>query len=393
MRPLRAVDGFPADVRRTRATRRFDVAFYVPQIGPLLSEGGAVPAGGAETQVFLLARALVSRGLRVCLIAFDLPGVAIPSSVDGVEVSVRPPYRAHRWLSKLREARSVFRAISSVDAEVLVTRAAGPDIGLAAVGAKLYRRRFVYSSANVSDFDFSRVSPKLTNRILFRLGTRLADEVVVQTEEQRRLCELRFRRKPILIGSIAEPAPRRERPPQAFLWIGRMVWYKRPLEFVKLARSVPDATFWMVGVPAGHAPEGEELLAAVAAEAAGVPNLELCAPRPRRQLLDLIERAVAIVNTAEFEGMPNIFLEGWARGVPALALSHDPDGVIEREGLGAFAHGSAEALVDAARRLWDGLTDQSELAGRCQRYIAENHSLEVVAALWEDALGLDGTRP
>ena len=58
--------------------RRYDVAFYVPSIGPLLTSAATAPTGGAETQIFLLARALARRGSRICLLVFDLPGIAIP---------------------------------------------------------------------------------------------------------------------------------------------------------------------------------------------------------------------------------------------------------------------------------------------------------------------------
>jgi glycosyltransferase involved in cell wall biosynthesis len=373
--------------RRSISTRRFDVAFYVPWIGPLLTTGAKAPTGGAETQVFLLARALARHGLKICLVVFDLPGTPIPSSFDGLAIAVRPPYRTHERLGKLRETGSLFRAVTNAKSEVIVTRTAGPEIGLAALFAKLTRRRFVYSSANVSDFDFLRVSPKRTHDRLFRLGVHLADHVVVQTEEQVRLCEERFGRSPVLIKSIAEPASQRDRVPQAFLWIGRLVWYKQPLAFISLARALPHAKFWMVGVPSTHDPEGPALAAALQEQAAAVPNLELLSPRPRAALMDLVERAVAVVNTADFEGMPNIFLEGWARGVPALSLSHDPDGVIERNGLGAFAHGSTETLAVRASRLWEQRTSQADIAQRCRRYITENHSAEAVSSQWLDVLG------
>src|SRR2546423_11999661 len=104
----------------------------------------------------------------------------------------------------------------------------------------------------------------------------------------------------------------------------------------------------MVAVPeAGR--EGPELAAALAEAVASLPNLELLAPRPRGRLGPLIDRAVAIVSTSRTEGMPNVFLEGWSRGVPALALAHDPDGVLEREQLGCFAYGSQVRLVGLAR--------------------------------------------
>jgi glycosyltransferase involved in cell wall biosynthesis len=97
---------------------------------------------------------------------------------------------------------------------------------------------------------------------------------------------------------------------------------------------------------------------------------------------NLFGRAVASVNTAEFEGMPNALLEAWSRGVPALVLNHDPAGVVEIHGLGAFAQGSREKLVEFAREQWIGRGDRAELSERCRSYIRTHHSPECVAEAW-----------
>jgi glycosyltransferase involved in cell wall biosynthesis len=396
-----------------RKARRYDVAFYVPRMGPLLAQQARSPTGGAETQILLLAQALTRRGLKVRLLVFAVPGVTIPEAIGDVAVSVRPPYKAHRPLGKSREVVSIASAIAGANADILVSRAATPEVGLAGLFAKVAGRRFVYSSANVSDFrddwpvgpapssrlrrdlttpiassgfDFSRFPRKRRDWELFRLGIRLADEIVVQTEEQVDLCVKRFGRSPAMIKSIAEPAPQRTSEPVAFLWIARLVSYKRPLAFVELARALPEAKFWMVAPPE-HPPDCE-LVAAVEQEAAKLHNLEVLTPRPRRELMDLVDRAVAIVNTADFEGMPNVFLEGWSRGVPALALTHDPDHVIERHDLGAFAHGSSERFAELASHLWKERGDQVAVAARCRRYIADYHSAEAISARWQVVLGI-----
>ena len=124
-------------MHRRRAPRGYDVAFYVPWIGALLAEGDIAPTGGAETQVFLLARALARHGARVRLLAFELPDANLPRNVDGVDVGVRPMYRAHRKFGKLREVAAIARAVLRANARVVVTRAAGPHVGLAGVFAKL----------------------------------------------------------------------------------------------------------------------------------------------------------------------------------------------------------------------------------------------------------------
>lgn len=99
-----------------------------------------------------------------------------------------------------------------------------------------------------------------------------------------------------------------------------------------------------------------------------------------------MDRAVASVNTAQFEGMPNVLLEAWTRGIPALVLTHDPGGVVTRYGLGGFADGSHEQLVALARDLWQNRADRSALSERCRGYIESHHSPAVIARRWHSVL-------
>jgi len=365
----------------TSGEKRYDVAFYVPWLGPLLTNQRGLATGGAETQIFLLSRELARRGLRVCLLVFDIPGVHLPSAVGGVDVVLRPPYKSRqRILGKVREIVNIRATLASVQADVIVTRAAGPHVGLIRLFTQ--RRRFVYSSASPRDFDFVRVAPKRRDRVLLSFGMRQADEIVVQTEEQVRSCRERLGRVPVLIRSLCELPEQDPAEPEAFLWVGRYHQYKRPLEYIELAKAVPEARFWMVMSTATVNKHALQLKQDVEAAAAELPNLELFQSLPRTELMQLVRRAVAMVSTSEFEGMSNVLLEGWARGVPALVFSYDSDAIVTRHGLGHVADGSREGLARAARELWVGRYDRREASRRCRDYVEEHHAPERIAEQW-----------
>ena len=329
----------------------------------------------------LLARELARLGLRVAIIAFGNRG-ELPTRVDGVDIVRRPWYRKRGHLvSKVLEPMVIWNALWRTPSRTTVYRAIGLELGLLALYASCSRRRLVFSSANIVDFDPAQILSKRRDRILYRFGVWRADQIVVQSDEQVQLCQAAFGRRPTLIRSLATVSEAPKQVPEAFLWVGRLVSYKRPLDYVALARAVPDARFWMVGVPAVLASE-RPTADAVRAAAADLPNLELLEPRPRAEIEALMERAVASVNTADFEGMPNVLLEAWSRGVPALVLNHDPDGVVTRYGLGDFAGGSLAALADLAREQWSQRSDRAELARRCRDYIASHHAPGVVARQW-----------
>jgi glycosyltransferase involved in cell wall biosynthesis len=142
----------------------------------------------------------------------------------------------------------------------------------------------------------------------------------------------------------------------------------------------------MIDVPQDDEPG--ELRAAMDAAVRELANLERLAPRSREALGDLLDRAVAVVNTSEREGLPNVFLEGWARGVPALALSYDPAGLITGHGLGYVAGGDGAELAARARQLWRERGNESSFAARCIAYVRSEHDREAVVDRWMEALDL-----
>lgn len=57
------------------------------------------------------------------------------------------------------------------------------------------------------------------------------------------------------------------------------------------------------------------------------------------ETLELIANAKALINTSNFEGFPNIFLEAWANGVPVISLRVNPGDVFYKYDLGICCKG------------------------------------------------------
>ena len=364
--------------------RHHDVVFHTPWVGSMLSHGNTLPPGGAEVQVLMLAKALARCGLRVAIIAFGRRG-ELPGEVDGVAIVRRTPWGRGKVIRKFLEPFKIWWSLWRAPSATVVHRTAGIELGFVGLYTTVARRRFVFSTANVVDFGFRELMPNGLYQLVYELGVRFANAIVVQTEEQQELCEATFGRHSFLIKSLAELKAPQDGIPEAFLWIARLVEYKRPLDYIALADAVPEARFWMVGVPASGE-SGKRLLEVVTTAAAHVPNLELLSPRRHDEIEELMARAVASVNTADYEGMPNVLLEAWSRGVPALVLKHDPGGVVMRHNLGGFANDSPDAMVQLARELWATRAKREAVAQRCRAYVAEHHAPEVVAQQWLDVV-------
>jgi glycosyltransferase involved in cell wall biosynthesis len=299
------------------------LCFVAPHAWPVLSGDKRIAeVGGAEVQQSILARLFAANGYRVSMICLDY-GQPERTVIDGV--TVHKTYRPHGGVPVLRfvhpRLTAMWRALREVDAEVYYCRAAGMLAGVVAEFCRRHGRRSIYAGA--SDMDFVRsVGGQVRyarDRWLYRRGLALADRIVAQNEVQRSTCRATYGRDAVVIPSCYQPPARRDAGPvrkDSVLWVGVMREGKRPELFLELARRLPRRRFVMVGGSGGG---DAALFERTRTEAASLPNVEFTGFLPLEQVEPRFDAARVFVNTSEFEGLPNTFLQAWARGVPTLA--------------------------------------------------------------------------
>ena len=346
-------------------------------------ESGVARGGGAELQMALLSRGLAREGLRTALIVWPIRQRAALSD-PAPDLVERAAYSGAGLAGKAAEAMQIWKAMSTSDASVYVFRGGGPQLAIGAVFCRIHRRKLVFSAAIDLDFDFSRPDRSRGHLISYRAALHQADLIVAQREQQAELAHAAGFGPIEVIPSFAEPADPSPQAPEGLLWIGRLVDYKRPLEFARLAESLPELPFRMVWFATDETPS--ELVSELRAAAGRIENLTLLGQLPRPQLLELIGRSTALVSTSRAEGMPNTFLEAWSRGVPVVSLDYDPDDQIARLGLGLVAN-SASALCDAVDSLARDSALRTVLGARAREHVHKLHSPEAVAQRWAKVLG------
>lgn len=364
-------------------TPRNDVAIYAPYAARLYGKRpNDQVAGGAELQTTLIARGLVERGLRVAHVIYPTTE-RYPAEPNTPTLIERAEHRS--GLGGLTEGATIWRSLMQADARVCIVRGSGGHVVPSAAYCRAHRRKLVFSASNDLDFDFSRTDRSQRVLRAYRRAVEHSDRMVVQTAQQRELARATFPAlDPQLIPSFCQPAEPSTADDRHFLWADRFVDYKRPEIFLDLAERLPGVSFRMV---APTTEQTDRVFAdALRARAARIPNLELLPGMQRPQLLDEISRCTALVKTSLVEGMPNTFLESWARSVPVLSFAVDPDDRIVHNQAGILAHGSLDELAAGAQRLWDDAALRAELGANGLRFVERTHSPAAVADRWYEVL-------
>jgi glycosyltransferase involved in cell wall biosynthesis len=373
MRSAALVHEGGAQAQRQEAARppRSRVCFVAPHLWPVLAGDATIPViGGAEVQQRMLARLLAREGYAVSVVTLDY-GQPERAVVDGV--TVHKTFRGQAGLPVLRflhpRLTATWRALKAADADIYYVRSASMLAGVVAHFGRRHGRRSVYAAASDADFvPGHRQIRYARDRWLFGHGLRTVDYIVVQSEAQRAACRAQLGREATVIPSGYEPpAHARIGGGELVLWVGRVLPDKRAELFLELAGRLPHRQFVLVGGPGGD----EAYYRRIRTAAERYPNLHCTGFLPLAEAEAWFDRARVLVNTSLYEGMPNTFMQAWARGVPTVA-SVDVGAPVQRV-FGEAAEGAAEIERLCADEAHFALASR-----RCLKHFHEAHSPEAI---------------
>ena len=362
------------------------VGFYA---WPLFRPAGTGDIGGAEVQLYTLARELArDSGFRVDFIVRDDSGGS--ETIDGVTVHKLPLLRKPGLGRQFAYAAGLWRLMRAIGSDAVVQRAAGSQTAVLGIYCAVNRKRFIYMTAADSDVETEKPAgfPGSAAWRAYRLGLRLADRVIVQHERQRQRLLDNYGKAGIvrpcaLQAGDAMPAGERRN----ILWVGRCERIKQPEIFISLAQAFPQETFVMICPPAASGPAYFESVRKLALQR---PNLTFVEHVPFRKIEAHFREARLFVNTSVQEGFPNTFVQAWMHGTPVVSLSVDPGGVMSRHGIGIPCAGSPTSLETALASLLADRPLRERLSRDAYAYAHQHHDIRRQVEF--DRLWLSGSR-
>jgi len=351
-------------------------------------DGSAIAGsiGGAEVQQLHLGTYLHALGWRVSFIAQDIGQFRNAREFDRDGIRYIKCFNAASGSRGIRGMitwlHGLWRAMRAADASVYYQRCAGLITGAVAAFCKAHGRKFVYAGA--SDWNFYAPGKLRLDALQewagYRYALRWADQITVQSRTQQELLRKNWHREGVFIPN-AFPDRRQPdgpwKPRKYFLWAGGMRVAKRPDRLAMLARACPGLSFVMIS---GGAKDSDIYAERMTAEIKSIPNIEYLGFVPYPETHAYFDSAVALVNTSEWEGFSNTFLQALRAGVPIVSYL-DPDGILSDNPIG-FAVRSDEELVATVRKISN--MDLSENHRACRDFFRRTYSFDALGPRYEE---------
>lgn len=350
--------------------------------------------GGAEVQQLLLARELRRLGCDLRFVVEDL-GQGARCVVDGFAV--------HGYVfsrNKLRQARTLWRALRTAQPELIYVRGAPRFLAVVLAYCRWHRSPLVLGlSTNRQVYPRDPAGRGRWDDLVYRQALRDAAEVIAQTRFQAEQLGRCFGRQTVRVirnGIDLTPAAGAGSPREVVAWIGSLHPHKGVERLLELARRLPELRFEVVGGPARNQ---EAYYAQVEVEARRWPNVRWRGFLPHDQVDEVLQRAFALVQTtvsvrgvANLEGFPNVYLEAWRQGVPTFTLENDPDELIQRHGLGRHCRDLAEMAVEL-QKLAGSPATRAAIGEAAQAYLAREHDIRDCARRYAELFAEVAARP
>ncbi|MHC4641851.1 MAG: glycosyltransferase family 4 protein [Planctomycetota bacterium] len=349
-----------------KAVQPIRVCFVILNAYPLFNPEAKGVIGGAEVDSYYLSSELAKDpNYHVsCIVAdYGQEPVEVRESVTLIRSldfnSKRVSATFHLW-----------QALRKADAQIYVRKLCSAVTTEVALFCKGFGRSFVYRTASSVECDGTYLREHFIRGKGFVWSLRHADAVIAQNQTDADNLSATAGVSAQVIRNPYRVPPLDEKERRSILWVGRSAHVKRPELFLELAKKMPEQNFIMICQKAIEDKKYENLVE----KAKQIRNLEFIQQVPFHQIDEYFQRAKVFVNTSDYEGFPNTFIQACKCATPILSLNVNPDGFLDEYNCGLCAKGDWELFVDMLKKLLNTETAE-KLGNNARKYVEEHHDI------------------
>lgn len=349
----------------------------------LFNRRSRVPFGGAEAQLYLLSKEFAKKeNTKVYLITGDKDLKKRIETYQNIEIHISIPVE-RKFLNYPKAIINLIQTLIKINPDVIIQRAAGIPTALMAIYCKIFKKKFIYSIANLTDV--IKNGEKGIKGKIYEYGLDNASIIIAQNRDQ--ISHLKNWKKSIIEKTITIKNGYKIKKvykvnKERILWVGRAEKFKRPELFFELAEKFPQEKFEMI-CPKFYNPNYWEELKI---RARNYSNIDFVDFVPFNQIDKNFNRAKILISTSIYEGFPNTFIQALKNKTPVISLNVDPDNFLMKNKCGFNCRDDINKLEFYLEKLLDDDNLYEIYSNNAFEYVQKYHDIEKIATKWIDLI-------
>lgn len=333
--------------------------------------------GGAELQSMYITQHLLQKNdVEVHYICRNFKKAFSSETVHQIPTGIMSKY-SYVW-----DKAFILKTLANIKPDFIYQRVLCSYTGIAAKFCENTPTKLIFHIANSPDVE--RQTIKFSRRIIFdmaeyyyrRYGISHADYIIAQAQYQAISLKQHYQRECALVMPNISPdvmVKKHTAQPtkKIILWVANVKPQKGPEKFIEIAsyfRDRPDLEFHMVGkVSTRYAKD-------IKTSAQEFNNIVFHGELDVLDVNKLMGDAYIFVNTSDFEGFPNTFIQAWLNETPVVSLNVNPDNLISEHNLGFFCK-TQQSLLSTIKSCVDDSSLIAKAGTNCRSFALEYFSL------------------
>lgn len=364
------------DVKSNMKGKKTKICFLSTGAYPLFNSNSTAVHGGAEIQLSLIAKELAKdKRFHVDFIVGDF-GQKAKEIYNNVHLhKTFNPQATDSFFTKLWQAIKYFRLFIKLSPDILFTSAANSAIGLVGFYCKLFRKKHIHRTASLMDVNKEYILQNGFIGKLYKYGLEHAGIILVQSKEQKKhLFDNHSSESVIFKNLFVFSAANNKIDSKYILWVSRLDFMKNPYLFLQMSKQFPAEKFTMI-CPPKSAGKNEEWIK-LQKEAESISNLTFIEKVPFNEIQSYFNEAKVFVNTSDFEGYPNTFIQAGIGKTPILSYKVNPDNFLNEYDCGYCCKGDFDIMVKTLDKLVSDKEDWQNKSRNVFEYVRKNHDIE-----------------
>ncbi len=364
--------------------KKLKICFFSPSSYTFFSESKSINHGGAELQMYMLAKKIAEN--KDFEIIFFVGNYGQKKILYKNKIKLIRSFNLlnkDNIFNKLIKAIKLFFLFVNTKPDIVINTTANAIVCITGFYTKIFNKKYIYRTAHLIDVNTCRIKNNGISGKLYKYGLLNADKIITQNKEHKDLLFKNHSLHADVMRNCFEvnylALPKKE----YILWVGRFETWKNPELFLNLAKELKNNNFIMI-CPNDN--ENFKKWNIFKEKTNLLQNIEFIDYVPFFEIQDYFNRSKIFVNTSTFEGFPNTFLQAATARTPIVSLNVNPDNFITEHDCGIFCNNNFDLLIKKTKELLQNKEELEKKGENCYKYLKIKHDINKIGKQFEEII-------